>query len=108
MRRSSGCLFGLAFGDALGAVTEFLYVDEILHRFPPHGPQEPMGNPARVTDDTQMTLAVGEALVKSAQPFSAESLESSLRQAFGEWWRSPDNNRAPGMTCIKACAWRLG
>ncbi len=33
MRRSSGCLFGLAFGDALGAVTEFLYVDEILHRF---------------------------------------------------------------------------
>ncbi len=51
-----------------------------------------------------MTLAVGEALLKSAQPFTPDSLEESLRQAFVEWWRSPDNNRAPGMTCLKACA----
>ncbi|MBD1891584.1 ADP-ribosylglycohydrolase family protein [Coleofasciculus sp. FACHB-SPT9] len=104
MRRASGCLFGLAFGDALGAVTEFLNVDEILRRFPPQGPQQPMGNPARVTDDTQMTLAVGEALLEVIPPLGAESLEPLLRRAFIDWWDSPDNNRAPGRTCLNACA----
>ena len=102
--RASGCLFGLALGDALGAATEFLSVDEILRQFPPYGPQSPMGNPAKVTDDTQMTLAVGEALVAAARPLTAASLEPPLRRAFVEWWRSPDNNRAPGNTCLKACA----
>ena len=104
MRRASGCLFGLAFGDALGAVTEFLNVDEIMRRFPPQGPQQPMGNPARVTDDTQMTLAVGEALLEVTPPWSADNLEPPLRRAFIDWWCSPDNNRAPGNTCLKACA----
>ncbi len=104
MRRASGCLFGLAFGDALGAVTEFLNVDEILRRFPPQGPQQPMGNPARVTDDTQMTLAVGEALLEVTPPWRADNLEPPLRRAFIDWWDSPDNNRAPGNTCLNACA----
>ena len=103
-RSASGCLFGLALGDALGASTEFLSVLEIFERFPPHGPQSPLGNPARVTDDTQMTLAVGEALVEAVRPFSAVSLEASLRRAFVAWWRSPDNDRAPGNTCLKASA----
>jgi ADP-ribosylglycohydrolase len=67
MRRAWGCLFGLAFGDALGAVTEFLRVDEICDRFPPNGPQEISGNPAKVTDDTQMALAVGKALVEALE-----------------------------------------
>ena len=100
----SGCLFGLALGDALGASTEFLSVNEIRARFPPHGPQSPLGNPARVTDDTQMTLAVGEALVEAARPFTAVSLETPLRRAFVAWWSSPDNDRAPGNTCLRACA----
>ncbi len=30
LRRASGCLFGLACGDALGAPGEFLSVNEIL------------------------------------------------------------------------------
>ena len=60
--RAAGCLFGLAFGDALGAPTEFLPVAEILRRWPPAGPA---GEPARVTDDTQMALAVGEALAEA-------------------------------------------
>src|ERR1700716_3754502 len=62
-QRASGCLFGLAFGDALGAETVFLSVNEILHSFPPDGPLQPPGDPARVTDDTQMALAVGSALL---------------------------------------------
>ncbi len=103
MRRASGCLFGLAFGDALGASTEFLSVDEILARFPPNGPEQIEGDPARVTDDTQMTLAVGEALMQAARPYTPAALERRLRQTFVAWLRSPENNRAPGMTCLKAC-----
>ncbi|MBD2181431.1 ADP-ribosylglycohydrolase family protein [Planktothrix sp. FACHB-1355] len=99
----SGCLFGLALGDALGAVTEFLNVDEILRRFPPNGPQEPTGNPARVTDDTQMALCVGEALIEAGGVYTASSLEPLLRRAFVTWLHSPDNNRAPGRTCLNAC-----
>jgi len=101
-----GCLFGLAFGDALGAATEFLSVDEIVNRWPPDGPRELYGNPVRVTDDTQMTIAVGEALLaaKASGDISPVTIEEKLRKAFVEWFRSPENNRAPGMTCLSACA----
>ncbi len=102
-RRASGCLFGLACGDALGAATEFMDIATILRRFPPDGPQEPAGAVARVTDDTQMALAVGEALAAAPRPLEAASLEPLLRQAFIVWMRSPDNNRAPGRTCMQAC-----
>jgi len=104
-RRASGCLFGLAFGDSLGAQTEFISsVDEILRRFPPDGPQDPPGNPALVTDDTQMALAVGEALLDLDGCYDPLRVEQSLAQAFVSWYHSPDNNRAPGMTCLEACA----
>ncbi len=102
-QRASGCLFGLALGDALAAPTEFLSVAQILHTYPPAGPQQLAGNPALVTDDTQMMLAVGEALLQAPQPFRADSLEGPLRTAFVEWLRSPDNNRAPGISCLRAC-----
>lgn len=102
-RHASGCLFGLALGDALGAKTEFLSVSEILRRFPPNGPQEPVGDPALVTDDTQMALSVGEALSK-AEEYTPTSLEPLLRRAFVAWLHSPDNNRAPGRTCLNGCA----
>ncbi len=104
--RAAGVLYGLALGDALGAVTEFMAFDAIVRRFGPEGPPEPRGNPARVTDDTQMALAVGEALMAQADselPLDAASLEPPLRQAFVDWYRSPDNNRAPGGTCLQAC-----
>lgn len=101
-RRASGCLFGLAFGDALGARTEFLSVAEIVRKFPPDGPQELEEDPALVTDDTQMALAVGEALREAERPLAA-TLEGPLRRAFVAWADSPDNNRAPGMTCLTAC-----
>jgi ADP-ribosylglycohydrolase len=68
LRRASGCLFGLACGDALGAPTEFFSVNEIRARFAPGGPLQPEGDPRRVTDDTQMALAVGEALMQTPCP----------------------------------------
>jgi ADP-ribosylglycohydrolase len=102
--RASGCLFGLALGDALGAKTEFLSVGEIQQRFGPGGPLEPPGDPALVTDDTQMALAVGEALREAEHSLSAATLEVPLRRAFVAWADSPDNDRSPGMTCLTACA----
>jgi ADP-ribosylglycohydrolase len=89
----------------MGAPTEFLRVDEILKKFPPAGPTEPMGNPALVTDDTQMALAVGKSLVEATGTgaLTPSSLEKALRRNFINWLNSPFNNRAPGMTCIQAC-----
>ena len=103
--RAAGCLFGLAFGDALGAPTEFMSVAEILRRWPPDGPADLAGDPARVTDDTQMALAVGEALAEAAgrRDLSPGTLEALLRAAFVEWSNSPENDRAPGVTCLRAC-----
>ncbi|MET7425094.1 ADP-ribosylglycohydrolase family protein [Dactylosporangium sp. NPDC005555] len=99
---ASGCLFGLAYGDALGKPTEFMTVDAIVARYGPGGPRQLEGDPALVTDDTQMTLAVGWALLDAAAPTPA-ALEPLLRARFVEWAHSPDNDRAPGMTCLRAC-----
>lgn len=112
--RLAGSLFGLAYGDALGKPTEFLKVDEITRRYGADGPAD-LPEPALVTDDTQMALAVGEGLVEvlrgedgtSRNPLTAESSAQALAavwsRRFVEWAHSPENNRAPGMTCLRAC-----
>jgi ADP-ribosylglycohydrolase len=105
IKTTSGSLFGSAFGDALAAPTEFLSIGQILKRWPPDGPQSLGPDHRTVTDDTQMALAVGEALVMAQQhgSRSIETVEPALRAAFVAWLRSPDNNRAPGLTCLAAC-----
>ncbi len=100
---AAGSLLGLAYGDALGKPTEFLTLAEIERRYGPTGPRELVGDPALVTDDTQMALAVGWAL-HDASAYTPEVVEPLLRQRFLAWAASPDNNRAPGMTCLRACA----
>jgi ADP-ribosylglycohydrolase len=107
--RLAGSLFGLAYGDALGKDTEFSSVDQIQRRFGPDGPSE-LPEPALVTDDTQMALAVGEGLVEvlgtdgTPQPLTPDTLVPVWSRRFVEWAHSPDNNRAPGVTCLRACA----
>ncbi|MGK5680032.1 ADP-ribosylglycohydrolase family protein [Actinoplanes sp. URMC 104] len=103
MRNAAGSLFGLAYGDALGKPTEFEDYTTIVARYGPQGPRELTGHPALVTDDTQMALAVGEAIL-AAPEITPASVEPLLRQAFLDWAVSPDNNRAPGNTCMQACA----
>lgn len=99
-----GSLFGLAYGDALGKDTEFASVAEIQRRYGPEGPSD-LPEPALVTDDTQMALAIGEGLVEVLDgPLTAEALAPVWSRRFVEWAHSPDNNRAPGMTCLRACA----
>ncbi|WP_243707908.1 ADP-ribosylglycohydrolase family protein [Micromonospora sp. KC606] len=101
-RRASGSLFGLAYGDALGKPTEFLTLAEIHLRYGPTGPRDLVGDPALVTDDTQLALAVAWAL-HDAPGYRPEVVEPLLRRRFLDWAASPDNNRAPGMTCLRAC-----
>ncbi|SES32094.1 ADP-ribosylglycohydrolase family protein [Lentzea albida] len=101
MDRIAGSLYGLAFGDALGKPTEFLTVAEIDEMFGPSGPDDLDGDPALVTDDTQMALAVAWAL-HDADSYTADALEPRLRERFIAWAHSPENDRAPGMTCLRA------
>ncbi|GAA2521751.1 ADP-ribosylglycohydrolase family protein [Pilimelia columellifera] len=102
MRRVAGSLFGLAYGDAIGGPVEFCAFEEIVRRHGPDGPRELPGDPAPVTDDTQLALAVGWALYDADGP-TAELLEPHLRERFVAWLVSPDNDRAPGLTCLHAC-----
>ncbi|HEX5740731.1 MAG TPA: ADP-ribosylglycohydrolase family protein [Pilimelia sp.] len=101
VRRVTGSLFGLAYGDALGAATEFLGHAEIIERYGPGGPRTLVGRPARVTDDTQLALAVAWALHEADGP-TPDLLEPLLRERFVAWAMSADNNRAPGRTCLDA------
>ncbi|GAA1953945.1 ADP-ribosylglycohydrolase family protein [Kitasatospora viridis] len=105
MLRATGAMLGLALGDALGFPTEFQSV-EMLSRSYPDWRQLPLRKEAIVTDDTQMTLSVGRALrtALAQGPLTAALFTEPLRAEFVEWWRSPENNRAPGFTCMSACA----
>ncbi|MDX3242767.1 ADP-ribosylglycohydrolase family protein [Streptomyces sp. ME18-1-4] len=103
-KRATGSLLGLALGDALGFPTEFNDVPSILAKC---GPWREMELPTRalVSDDTQMTLAVGRGLRAAMDRglLTPEGLVQPLRKEFVDWYRSPDNNRAPGRTCLQAC-----
>jgi len=65
--RALGSFLGLAIGDALGATVEFMTAREIAAQFKVH--QEIVGGgwlrlrPGQVTDDTEMALALGSAVL---------------------------------------------
>ncbi len=105
LERRHGVLFGMAYGDALAAPVEFKTVEAIVAKYGKGGPKEPAGNPARVTDDTQMGIAVGYAITdaRANGGLTPANLEKTLRSRFVAWMVSPENNRAPGNTCMAAC-----
>ncbi|MFJ4848084.1 MULTISPECIES: ADP-ribosylglycohydrolase family protein [unclassified Streptomyces] len=95
---------GLAIGDALGFPTEFNDVPSILAKCGPWRAME-LPRPAFVTDDTQMTLAFGRGLRTAVDrgPLTPSRLARPVREEYVDWYHSPDNNRAPGRTCLIAC-----
>jgi ADP-ribosylglycohydrolase len=78
-------------------------LSDIVKAYGPSGPVALEGDPALVTDDTQMALAVAWALCEAPSLTPAE-VEPRLRERFLAWADSPENNRAPGRTCMTACA----
>ncbi len=92
--RATGAYLGLAIGDALGATVEFTTPREIRARFAAEGGVHrhiigggwlklPAG---QVTDDTTMSLALGEALLEGGR--SGRPLDTRLiAEAFVRWWR---------------------
>ncbi|MFD0314063.1 ADP-ribosylglycohydrolase family protein [Streptomyces flavalbus] len=103
-RAATGALTGLALGDALGFPTEFDDVPSILATCGPWREME-LPTPAIVTDDTQMTLALGRGIRAATDRGVLEpaGMAEAVRREYVAWNRSPENNRAPGNTCIRAC-----
>ena len=95
--RALGAYLGLAIGDALGATVEFMNAREIavihgVHREITGGGWLRL-KPGQVTDDTQMCLALGSAIIASPHGWNLRS----AADAFVTWMQS----RPPdiGNTC---------
>lgn len=102
----TGTIVGLAVGDALGYVPEFMRRAEILEQFGPNGVTDFVAgrHPAGYfTDDTQMSIAVANALLAAGKD-GIDPLMEAMAREFVEWAESPDNDRAPGNTCMRGCA----
>ena len=122
--RYRACLLGGAVGDALGYPVEFLREPAIWKEYGLQGIQtlEQAGNPAPISDDTQMTLFAANAIVYAKE--QGMTLSGSLWTAYQEWlgtqgdvsrmddpeqpkmWVYRDRRmhalRAPGNTCMAA------
>lgn len=94
--RALGAYLGLAIGDALGATVEFMTAGEIAATYRLH--RQIVGGgwlrlkPGRVTDDTEMSLALGGALLARG----GWDLRT-IAEAFAAWLRS--RPRDVGSTC---------
>lgn len=85
--RIIGAYYGLAVGDALGATTEFLTPNEIRHQYGTHHSIIGGGwlrlKPGQVTDDTEMSLALGQSIINNNGVVATE-----VAQAFSDWMRT--------------------
>lgn len=100
-------ILGLACGDALGNPTEFIRMDGIRRRFGEDGITDIEQTEGLYTDDTQMTIALAEGLLdasdKGADLAEKGQVMPHVAKRFVEWAFSPENNRAPGTTCMAGC-----
>ncbi|HEB57412.1 MAG TPA: ADP-ribosyl-[dinitrogen reductase] hydrolase, partial [Gammaproteobacteria bacterium] len=87
LQRAQAAYLGLAIGDALGATVEFMTPREIRASYTQH--RDIVGGgwlrlrPGYVTDDTQMSLALGRAILAKGE-FQVQA----AAEAFSEWMRS--------------------
>ena len=126
--RCLGCMLGGAVGDALGYPIEFKTEEMIRREYGQNGIQslEQAGTPAKISDDTQMSLFAANAYiywVSSRGRFSEITLTDAVWLAYREWLGTQGDTsrmdtkspkrwiytqpgmhavRAPGITCMDA------
>lgn len=87
MFRGIAAYLGLAVGDALGATVEFMTPAEIRHEYGVHQQMTGGGwlklKAGDITDDTEMSLALGDAILRAGK---VEPV--SIAEAFSDWMRS--------------------
>ncbi len=115
-----GSILGLAIGDALGFPAEFRRRAQIQESFGPGGltelvavhdarwPERPLivgprHPPGTYSDDTQMTLALAEGLLETADGDALDARMAAIARRFVTWSRADDNDRAPGNACMTGC-----
>lgn len=85
--RARGAYLGLAVGDALGATTEFMTPAEIAEQHGTHRHVVGGGwlrlEAGRVTDDTEMSLALGQSILECQGVVGSE-----VAKVFSEWMRT--------------------
>ncbi len=87
LNRAAGAYLGLAVGDALGATVEFMTPREIRQQYGEH--RDILGGgwlrlrKGRVTDDTEMALALGRSILTTGRVEAG-----AVAEAFSEWMRT--------------------
>lgn len=97
--RYANAVLGCAAGDAWGFQVEFHSYAEMTPR-----PVPPPGGTWVISDDTQMTLATHEALYDVEDPGDLPAVVDAFIGRYLAWSHDPDNDRAPGTTCMGALA----
>ncbi|MET4614135.1 ADP-ribosylglycohydrolase [Rhodococcus sp. PvR044] len=95
LARYGNALTGLAAGDAWGYQVEFRKYADL--------PAYPVPAPAGewvISDDTQMTLALHDALVEITDFDDIAAVTDAIIRHFILWQVDPDNYRAPGRACM--------
>lgn len=107
LNKIEGSIYGLAYGDAYGYPLEFRSHDEILSR-------RKHLDLFKVSDDTQMSIYVIRAFIDTLNQYGDDFVNidkdyaiqtvfaQNVIQQFIEFYQDPDNNRAPGNTCMNA------
>lgn len=98
IEKLKGLVYGAAIGDALGAHVEFLSLEQIKEEYGPSGIQD-LREHAIWTDDTQMTLALTRAVLRTKDQ-DVESIMKEIAKEFILWMDDP--GLSPGMTCMNA------
>lgn len=95
----SNVVRGVAYGDAWGDPVEFRRLGDIIKN-DPRGPELPAQ--LRITDDTQMSLFLADALdAAHAAAADMEETKALIMAAFLDYYDDPDTgSRAPGTTVM--------
>jgi ADP-ribosylglycohydrolase len=99
MTSAAAILFGLALGDTLGYEVEFKSLSQIKQDYGPAGIVD-LPDPPEYSDDTQMSIALAEGLLEAGFDAPLDAQMDTVGRHFLKWAHSPENNRAPGITCM--------